>query len=514
MKKSILLSILSAILLILIFPKFNLSFLVWVALVPLFFAIEGRSLKESFGLGFLTGFIRYWGTAWWLKIILDKYTTFSVLGVYIALAIIGAYFSLYPAFFCLTLNFIRERVRLSPIIIAPVLWTTSELIRSLGVYGLPWALLGYSQWQHPPLIQIASFTGVYGVTFLIVMINATLKEVAGRKFKQNFISISIAIALLVISLGYGFVVLRGSRIQDPGSGIRISVIQPNIDQYKKWEPQYKEHIIDTLTRLSREANFDKPQLIVWPETCVPSDFRWEDSLYDRIKGLVQESNCYFIIGTFNRKGGRRYNSAFLFSPKGEILGQYNKVHLVPFAEQFPFQRYFALSKDEEIIEALKRLPVSGREYSVLISPCDRFGVPICFETIFPNLVRRFVKSGANIIVNITDDAWFERISSAYEQSFAANIFRAVENRISIVRAANTGISGFIDPYGRIRKRTQICATTLLTDEVVLRRTRTPYTKYGNLFAYLCFFLSFSFLAFGWWRKKVAAAKKEKRILER
>jgi len=511
MKKSIFLVILSALLLILSFFKFNLGFLTWIALIPLLCALKDCSLKKSFVLGLLFGFVFCWGIIYWLHFTLYRHAALILWASIVSVILVAIYFSFFFAFFTLSLNYIRQRTNLSLIISAPMLWTSLELIRSLGSLGMPWVLLGGSQWRYPAIIQISTITGVYGVSFLIVMVNATIATVISSqwsvvrgKIKENFILISVVFILLLLSFSYGLVVLKEPSIKDRTSTIQVSIIQPNIDQEQKWDMRYKTTVMDTLVRLTKEVRRDAPDLIVWPETCIPGYLESEPEFYSPIKELIQKSKSYFIIGSMSKKGKEKHNTAFFLSPEGKILDYYHKIHPVPFAERFPKQDYFSsFSWYKEMVRILGEEgyePINlGNKYVVFNVLYTKIGVPVCFEMIFPDLIRRFVKNGAEIIVNISDDAWFDQMTVPYWHHFSASVFRAIENRVNIVRATNTGISGFIDPYGRIRKTTNIWTEAHLTNEVPLEKTTTLYTKYGNLFAYFCLILSLYFLVSAYWK---------------
>jgi len=507
------LAILSGILLVLIFPKFNLSFLAWVALVPLFLALEGRSLRESFNLGFLAGLVSFMGILYWIFPTVVSSGESKLLGL-VSLLFLASYVAIYYGLFCLIFRYLSLKIThfTLSLLFAPALWVSLELLRAYFLSGFPWALLGYSQWNFTPLIQISEFTGVYGVSFLIVMVNMVLMQ-AGRSFgfyrregvvskarvKRTALLLALSVLVFLSCLTYGLITIsresftKSGNFPEEKSMTRIALLQGNIDQYMKWDKKYERMIKDTYGELVKTAAKENPQLIIWPETALPGYLRRERQLQEWVEKVVGQTNAYHIIGSPEYREGAYYNAAFLISPQGEILGGYDKIHLVPFGEIVPFRSILS-----PLIGVLNELGdfSPGRERKLLRTPFGSFAVLICWEGIFPHLVRKFVKDGADYLTNITNDAWFLNTAAPF-QHFIMSIFRAVENRVSIIRVANTGVSGFIDKYGRITKKTEIFKKDYLNSSVSRRNQQTFYTNYGDIFAYLCVVLSISFIA---WRR--------------
>jgi len=511
--KSLSLALFSGVLLVLLFPKFNLSFLAWVALVPLFLALEGRNLKESFNLGFLTGLISFMGILYWLVPTIVS-SGGSKLLAFISLLLLASYLSIYYGLFCLIFRHTSLKIThyTLSLFLAPALWVSLELLRAYLFSGFPWALLGYSQWNFTPLIQISEFTGVYGVSFLIVMVNGVLMQ-AGRSFgffgaegvlskarvKRGVLPLALSVLVVMSCLAYGLITISGEsfgesrNFRDEKSMIRVALLQGNIDQYMKWDKKYERMIKDTYGELVDMASRENPQLIIWPETALPGYLKRERQLQEWVEKVVDQTNAYHIIGSPEYREGAYYNAAFLISPKGEILDEYDKIHLVPFGEIVPFRPI--LSRFIGVLNELGDFSPS-RERKLLRTSFGSFAVLICWEGIFPHLVRKFVEDGADYVVNITNDAWFLKTAAPF-QHFIVSIFRAVENRVSIIRVANTGVSGFIDQYGRVTKKTEIFKKDYLNSSVSRRIHQTFYTNYGDIFAYLCVVLSISFIA---WRR--------------
>lgn len=504
--------LLSALLLISAFPKFDLAFLAWVALVPLLIALKDQNLKSAFGLAFLTGVCFLMGVFYWMNVINDfTLTHFVLLGIYL-----GAYFGL----FGLALNLISRRTGISSVFTAPFIWVSMEYLRShAGLLGLPWALSGHSQYLNLPLIQISSFTGVYGVSFLIVTVNAALSEAilswqhripgSPEHWSTLVKPAVVPIFLLGATLLYGLSVLSERPDRET---ITVSVIQANLPQVIRGQPGLRELNLQKLVRLSREAAArSQASLIVWSETAVQGSLIQEPILLNILSTVAGEAQSHLLVGvSVRQKFGRResitknrFNSAFLISPSG-IVGQYHKIHILPFGEYLPYKDFlpwpssFALQAGDV---------VAGKEFTLFDLNNMKFGVAICWESIFPDLFRQFVKNGATFMVNITDEAWFEKTAAPY-QFMAMSVFRAVENRVSIARAANTGISGFIDPYGRVigkvSKGTQdIFVEGYLTKVIPVSEKRTFYTNFGDVFAYANLVATFFALAASLMKARIA-----------
>ncbi len=478
----------SGILLALPFLFAQLWWLVWFGLIPLLILIEkAPTFKVVVRLSLVSGLTFFATSLYWLY-----YT--SVIG----LIIVVAYCSLYFVFFSSVLKYILNKKKpsaFSSVFITASIWVVCEFIRSYLFTGFGWNQLGYSQFQNLRLIQIADFSGVYGVTFLIVLINAFLKDIIlsfkeiilyNKKAVINKAALGfICLIMILAAYAYGDIKLNRELSQET---IRISVIQGNITQHQKWETFYRDMILQKYIRLSRMASIDKPNLIVWPETALPG-YLEEYNLYKQVSDFVKDVNIPVLIGAprLDSYNNAYYNSAVLFSRQGKVLNVYDKIHLVPFGEYIPLKNVFGfLLRYYEIAGFAK-----GEIYTIFTLDDANFGVLICFEDAFESLVKTFVSRGADFMINITNDAWFYD-SAEPRQHLSASVFRAIENRVSFVRAANTGISGFIDPYGRIISKVskagrQVCVEGFATTDIPVVNRRSLYTRFGNLFAGLCFF---------------------------
>jgi len=504
-KKDLLLSLLSGILLILSFPNFDLEFLAWFALVPLFYAIEGKGTFHSFLLGFLTGIVSFLGILYWIIVAVHTYGNIPLILSGIILLLLVLYLSLFIGVFTFLIRYIQMRLKLQTILFAPLLWVSLEYLRSFFLTGFPWANLGYTQYLNLPFIQMADITGTYGLSFVILLVNATLFDVIRQWPKKAFPVREVVITgiLLLAFLIYGYVkmgTIDRQMVDQPS--LKVGLVQGNIDQAIKWDESFQRETLRIYERLSLKVAEGKPDLIIWPETATPFFFQEAREYQPIILDIPARTNAFLLFGTpaFKIERGKinHYNSAFLASPSKELIGAYDKIHLVPFGEYVPLSDLlFSLGSLGEGIGNFK----SGKRIYNFPLPQSKFGVLICFEIIFPDLCRRFVKEGADFLVTITNDAWFGRTSAPY-QHFAIASFRAVENRVFIARAANTGITGFIDPNGRILKQGGIFTEEAMHGTIRLSKEKTFYTLYGDVFAWVCSALSLLLLGVAFIQKRI------------
>lgn len=482
-------------LLTLSFPNFNLDWTAWFALVPLLYGVRNLTWSAGFRMGFICGLVHYSTLLYWL---VHTMRTYGHLPVYLAvplLFLLAAYLALFIGVFSAAATGISNPGLLAAIL--PLLWVALEYIRSFLFSGFPWGLLGYAQFRNLHLIQISDILGVYGISGLVVLVNAVilivLLKLRGETWGGNRVSarqagtaVIAASVLTGLVLGYGSLRMAeiDKRIADSPK-TRVAAVQGNIDQLIKWKPSLKETNTRKYIDLSLSAMPDRPDLVVWPETAVPFYFQYDRALTDLVLRGIRRSGAYFLIGSpsFLRRESDvdYYNSAFFIRPDGRIAGKYDKVHLVPYGEYVPLKKWMPfVDKIVEQVGDFKR----GRMGEVLQSDGRKLGVLICYEGIFPNLSAAMARNGAELLVNITNDAWYGATSAPY-QHFSMAVFRAVENRRSLVRSANTGISGFIDPAGRIMATTPLFEDAVLTREVPRLDLQTIYTRRGDWFALPC-----------------------------
>jgi apolipoprotein N-acyltransferase len=480
-----LLAVVSGAMLALSFPRPGISLLAWCAFVPLFVAAAGTSPRDAFKLGFVAGLAAYAGVLYWVNIVMVTYGKLpAAVSVSLYLTLAG-YLALYPGL-VLWLTRRGEGRGISALCSFPVLWVGGELIRSYLLTGFPWANLGYSQYRTLPLIQISDLTGVYGVTFLVAFANVVFYRMwLWFRKKEAPYPVRGFLALLVLlaaSLGYGFTALN--KVEN-GPLQRVLLVQGNIPQDVKWNPAFMESTVATYERLTRKGCQTGGTLVVWPESALPFFFQGEPSYAARVKSLAVELKSCLVTGSpaFEKEGELTHylNSAFLISPTGAVLGRSDKLHLVPFGEYVPLASLFPFVN--KLVAGIGDFR-PGRSAVPLETTGGKIGVLVCFEGIFPEVARAYVQAGAGILVNITNDAWFGRSSAPY-QHLSMTVFRAVENRVPLVRAANTGISSVIDSKGHIRGMTSLFEEATLGAQVRRGEGGTFYSRHGDIFALVC-----------------------------
>ena len=478
------------------FPKIGLDWLAWFALVPLLVAIANLSAKQSFRIGFIAGLVHYMSLLYWVVPVMRTYGYLPLYLSVVILFLFAAVLAFFPAVFSMTLAAIGI-TPLRCLITMPLLWVALEYIRTFIFTGFPWALLGHSQYLRHHLIQIADLFGAYGVSFLIALGNTAVFLVAtyiSRKTwhsrpvsKPLVLGASVFFALgFILSWIYGAWRIKATdHLIAAAPTARVAVIQGNIDQSLKWDPEFQDATIKTYLRLSLAAKSENPDLIVWPESATPFFLFYDKRPTETVLAGIQQTGVDYLIGSpsFMRQNEKvtYYNSAYLISPATKNISKYDKAHLVPYGEYVPFKRWLPfLGKLVAQVGDFR----PGSPGKVLPWKENALGVQICYEIIFPGLSRAMVKNGAVLLINITNDAWFGTTSGPY-QHFSMTIFRAVENRRALARAANTGISGFIDPVGRILASTPLLEEAALTRALPLMRNRTFYTRFGDLLAIAC-----------------------------
>ena len=482
---------LSVYLLVLSFPKYDFWPCAWGALIPFMCALDRKSWKTSLGFGYLVGILFFLGTLYWFMHV-------TVIG---ALVLIF-YFAVYFGLFALGYNFFSKEKVIWKIFLFPSLWATLEFIRAHLFTGFDWVSLGHSQYKNLLFIQIADVTGMFGVSFILVMINVVLKEtvriIHPYNFKKtNLYPLVIVGGILFISMGYGaYQLFVRSPHSKNSTSVNVAVIQGNIPQEMKWQRSSWPMIMKRYLRLTQKAAEKNPDLIIWPETAFPG-FLWEDiELFESLKDFVELHKVPLLLGVVTCLKDNYYNSAILISHKGEMLQQYNKLHLVPFGEYIPFRRYCPFLARLVPIDDF----TSGKEYTLFKRIFEDghgqlqgmfFSVLICFEDTISKISREFVSRGTNLLINITNDAWFQDTSAPFMHLQDA-VFRTVETRTSLIRAANTGVSCFVDQYGRIlnfvedKQGKKTYVTGYAIQRVNLAREQTFYVRCGDIFIYLCF----------------------------
>jgi len=480
----------SAVLLIAAFPPWNQLWCAWIGLVPWLVLLGTGSSRQALGWSYVIGILFFLGTMWWLAHV-------TVVGLLILCAYLAMYFA---AFGWMVVAARGAQAAIRDLFMVPAAWVMLEYIRSHALTGQSWNLLAHSQAAWTPVIQYAEWTGVWGVSFLIVLVNVALAGVVStpRRARHPVRLLLVGVACLAAACAYG--ALRLPAVAGAaGPSMRIAVVQGNIPQEEKWDDAYRESILTRYEALTHDAAARQPALIVWPETSVPGYLGIDEALTQRLITLATSVRIPLLVGApMGRvvRPGRapsgpllgQTNSAALIDADGTLTQRYDKLHLVPFGEFIPLERHAPWLRD-----ALPPIGefVPGRDATVFRLSAERLlGVLICFEDIFPELARRLVRRGARVLINITNDAWFGPTAAAYQHA-QASTFRAVELRVPIVRAANTGWSGCIDRTGRWRgsvrdaEGRELFVAGTHTCEVSPAVSRTLYAHWGDWFAWVC-----------------------------
>ncbi len=456
--------------------------------MPLLKALEGRPFLPAAKIGGLAGLAHSLTLTYWIVFVLGHYGNLSLLASIGPFLLLCAYLALFPALFA-GLATLLPGTGLRCLSLA-ALWVALELVRAHLLSGFPWCQLGHSQYPWLTLIQSSDLFGVYGITFLIVSVNALIHAPLFRRAGRRRLLLRVELPVIVLALAAALIYgnQRLKELAAPGRNalpVRVAVIQAGIDQSVKWDPAYQEQTLEIYESLTRAALRDRPELVIWPETALPFFFQDEQPLSQRVRALAQSAGVPLIFGgpAYETVAGqtRFFNRAYLLAPGGAAPGSYDKVHLVPFGEYVPLKKMLFFI--DRLVAAAGDFRAGTRVEPLRFGPL-RAGVLICFEAIFPELAAAQVAGGANLLVNLTNDAWFG-MTSAPHQHLAMSVFRAVETRRWLVRAANTGISALIGPSGEIRSRSDLFSRQVLSGRIHLSQPGLSfYARHGDLFALL------------------------------
>lgn len=489
-------AVLSGILLALAFPKPDLSFTAWFALTPLLLSLHGKTLKKSFLIGFVSGLVFFFTTLYWIYHSLTYYGPIPFIVSVLLVFLLCCYLALYPAIFSLLYSYKMSNTNLPSMIVAPLIWTPLEYLRSYLLSGFPWVSVGYSQYKFLSFIQVADLIGVYGISFLILSFNGLIVDCLQIKKRRSerplmplyptILSFCLLVLVYVGSFVYGYINLN---YKGAGPLVRVAIIQANIEQDKKWDLKFQKQVMEIYKALTIQALGQNPELVVWPETALPFYFGTDRTLTEELIAFQESTGSYLLTGSMlirNKKNSDSSkkqiytNSAVLLDRDGKVSYIYDKIQLVPFGEYVPLRNILFFIK--KLTYGLEDY-TAGDSYIKALTPFGSFATVICYEIIFPGLVRKFFKNKGDFLVNITNDAWFGYTSGPY-QHFSMAVFRAIENRKAVVRSANSGISGFIDSEGRIIASTPLFERAVLVADLKKDDRLSFYTKYGDIFTYI------------------------------
>ncbi|MDO8512290.1 MAG: apolipoprotein N-acyltransferase [bacterium] len=491
-KKSILLSVLSGVLVVFAFPNFNVWPLAWVALIPMFFALKNKNLKQTFVLGLIFGLVANLGFLRWLPFsvfnisnsLLPGIEVWIIAVIYPAVSI-GIFFLLY-SFIQKNLTGKKKRLwnDLLGIISIPAIWVVLEFVQYLLFQGFPFTydFLGHTQWNNVRIIQVSAFTGVFGVSFLVVLVNLCLYRLwENRKAKEAI----FGIVIFAVCLFYGVWIIdfKAPKIsENKANMVKAVILDGDIDSRVKWQNKEKvaNFISGTYLDLNKKAVAENPNLIVWTETAIPWAIEGGDDLVEASLKITNPTGAFHLIGMpsyANSEKSKYFNSALFFSPAGLMLDRYDKFHLMTFFETG--RKIGAIN----VGNANSRY-VQGEKNKLLNTPLGKIAVIICNENLYQDYARRIVNKGAEFIVSIGNDSLLAN-DTIISQHFAVNYFRAVENRRDIIVANNDGISGAVDAFGRTITVSSENNSHIIPTTIEKRNQKSFYTAYGDVFSYFC-----------------------------
>jgi apolipoprotein N-acyltransferase len=468
------LAVLSGALLVVCQPPIAQFYLAYAALVPLFFALAPGRGRFHFANGFICGVVSYVGLVYWVVVAMNRFGGIPMPLAVATMLLLVLYLSLFTACFAWLAGFLRDRLGIPIALSAPPAWALLEYLRGVMLSGFPWSFLAHSQYNFLPIVQTASVAGTYFISFLIVAVNCLIYTVLERK-RFPLAYGALTACLFAACLAFGFYRMSGHVLGD----MHTAIVQGNVRQDIKFDEAYRVATVNRYANLTL-LHSRPSDLVVWPETAMPFVFDRE-RMAGGIRTLPEACRNTLLFGTISRDArGRYYNTAYVIGKNGEVFDPYSKNHLVPFGEYTPFADYFPFLADISVAVG-DFFP--GPSHDPIRTDAGRIGVLICYEGVFPYITRDTVRRGAQVLVNITNDAWFGRSSAPY-QHYAAYIFRAVETDRYVLRAANTGLSAIIDPRGRTTAETGLFETAVLRGAFGLRDGQTIYVRYGDWFLLL------------------------------
>ncbi|HVZ22037.1 MAG TPA: apolipoprotein N-acyltransferase [Vicinamibacterales bacterium] len=492
------LAVVSGLLLALSFPKFGQPAFAWIALAPLLLAltgwhggagrISGQPPLHAFLLGLATGVVYFVGTIYWTGTVIETFGEVPMVLAYGAMLLLALYLALFPAFTALVTGRLLARGGLAALWFAPAAWVTTEFCRGWLFGGFPWVPLGNSQVTVLPVAQLASLVGVYGLSLLVAFVNTAIVYALLARGRARAGAIAVAAVVLLTVGGWGTWRLAHDDLVRQGTPIRVGLVQGNIEQTLKWNPNEARRIFTTYIAMTRDVVKRGAQYVIWPESSTPFMFEEDPGGQAALRALAREVGTPILFGSDQMVHGAMpalYNAAFLLGADGRTDAVYRKIHLVPFGEFIPLQRYLTFVSplvdsllDFSAGDAVVMLPVDGHLTSTAI----------CYEVVYPSLIDAAVDAGSQLLTTITNDAWYGHSSAPYQHWEMASM-RAIEQGRYMARAANTGISGIVDPYGRVVERSALFTEAGLVGEVRFLTDRTLYSRIGDALSYACIALT-------------------------
>jgi apolipoprotein N-acyltransferase len=486
------LALVSGALLALSFPRFGHPAFAWIALVPLLVALTGwkgngatpgQPPLRAFLLGLTSGFIYFTGTLYWTGSVIRTFGGVPLPAAVLGVCLLALYQGFFPALFALISSRLFARGGLAALLLAAPAWVATEFFRGVVFGGFPWVLLGDSQVTVLPVAQLASVLGVYGVSGLVAFVNAAIAYATLTTGRRRVTAVAAAAVVLGAIALWGTLRIANGTLTRSGTPIRVGLIQANIAQEDKWKTGEARRIFTTYIAMTRDAVQRGAAYVIWPESATPFMFEQDPVGQEVLRALAREVHVPILFGSdqeVTKPEPALYNAAFLVAPDGNTAAVYRKIHLVPWGEFVPMRRllFFVSPLVDSFTDfspgtSMVMLPVGSHLTSTAI----------CYEVVYPSLVRQAVQAGSELLTTITNDAWYGYSSAPY-QHFALASMRAIEQGRYLARAANTGISGVVDPYGRVVRQSSIFEQVALVEEVRFLTGRTIYSRLGDVIAYV------------------------------
>jgi apolipoprotein N-acyltransferase len=436
----------------------------------------------------MTGGVHYAGTVYWTGATVQTFGGLPWPVAVIVSLLLVFYMALYVALASGITAYLVRRLGWIGIPLGAAAWVTLEYTRGFMFGGFPWIPLGNTMVTLLPIAQLASVGGVYALSLFVALINAGFALVIVSATRMQRASLAATLALIAVVSVWGGMRLSSNTLVEDGTPVRVGLVQANIAQVDKWNPGKAGSIVERYLSLTRQAVAEGAQLVLWPESATPFVFEEEPVGASLVRNIVQSTGVPLLFGTDEIERGspnRYYNSAFMLDTGGATAAVYRKMHLVPFGEYVPFKDLLFFVKP--LVESVSdftpgpfvtMLPVNGHMMSTAI----------CYEVTYPSLMREAVRQGSELLTTITNDAWYGE-SSAPFQHFEMAALRSIEQGRYLVRAANTGITGIVDPYGRVLARTSLGETTVVVGEARFIQAKTLYATMGDRVAHAAIVLT-------------------------
>lgn len=444
---------------------------------------HGCTWRRGFALGAVAGLVHYGGTVYWTGAVVATFGGLPPVVAWLCAMLLAAYMSLYLAAATALVGLAVQRAGARGLALAPLAWMAGELGRGTVLGGFPWIPLGSAAIGLLPIAQLASVVGVYGVSGFLAAYNVLLMLVFTTQGRARMTAALTAVAALLGVSAWGAARMTGAALTHEGTPFTVGLVQPNVAQTLKWDPAMVGEIGRRFTVLTREAVAKGARGVLWPESATPYLFNEDTVRADAVRALVRETGAPILFGTDEVERGspdRYYNSAFVLDQGGDVAAVYRKMQLVPFGEYVPLRGLLFFVRP--LVEAVSDF-TPGDRVTMMPLAGHMASTAICYEIVYPHLARRAVLDGAELLTTITNDAWYGDSSAPY-QHFDLASMRAIEQGRYLVRAANTGISGIVDPYGRAVVRTAVFEEAVVVGEVRFLQGRTWYATIGDLVAWV------------------------------